>query len=204
MEAVSIGAALFLFYKPSVSYPSIREKIVEFFSQIRTSEHILLGFSSLLIAVSVFLSPWFAAKSAVRMSDPKAALFYFKKAVHRNPVHGHLLQNFGMFLSQTGENEPAERLIRAGIKYNRISSVRYKTYAEWLLANGQKDRGIDTLRTAISLNVKKSRSYIDFMDETGLNINEIRNALPHRVEPRIYLAEFLSDKGMQGDAERPI
>ena len=39
--------ALFLFYKPSVSYPSIREKIVEIFSQIRTSEHILLGFSSL-------------------------------------------------------------------------------------------------------------------------------------------------------------
>ena len=48
--------ALFLFYKPSVSYPSIREKIVEFFSQIRTSEHILLGFSSLLVAVSVFLT----------------------------------------------------------------------------------------------------------------------------------------------------
>ncbi|MBW2576219.1 MAG: O-antigen ligase family protein [Deltaproteobacteria bacterium] len=149
-----------------------------------------------------FLSPWFAAKSAVRMSDPEAALFYFKKAVHRNPAYGPLLQDFGMFLSQTGENEPAERLIRAGIKYNRISSVRYKTYAEWLLANGQKDRGIDTLRTAITLNVKKSRSYIDFMDEKGLNINEIRNALPHRVEPRIYLAEYLLDKGMQRDAER--
>ena len=149
-----------------------------------------------------FLSPWFAAKSAVRMSEPKAALFYFKKAVHRNPVYGPLLQEFGMFLSETGENEPAERLIRAGIKYNRISSVRYKTYAEWLLANGQKDRGIDTLRTAISLNVKKSRSYIDFMDEKGLNINEIRNALPHRVEPRVSLAEILLDKGMQDDAER--
>ena len=48
--------ALFLFYKPRVSYPSLREKIVEFFSQIRTGDHILLGFSSLLIALSVFLS----------------------------------------------------------------------------------------------------------------------------------------------------
>ena len=114
-----------------------------------------------------FLSPWFAAKSAVRMSEPKAALFYFKKAIHRNPVYGPLLQDFGMFLSETGENETAERFIRAGITHNRIRSGRYKTYAEWLLTNGQKDRGIDTLRTAISLNVKKSRSYIDFLENQG-------------------------------------
>jgi len=40
------------------------------------------------------------------------------------------------------------------------------------------------------------------MDEKGLNINEIRNALPHRVEPRVSLAEILLDKGMQDDAER--
>ena len=149
-----------------------------------------------------FLSPWFAAKSAIRNSDDGAALFYFKKAIHRNPVYGPLLQNFGMFLSETGRNETAERLLLAGIKYNRISSVRYKTYAEWLLANGQQDRGIDTMRTAISMNIKKSRSYIDFMDEKGLNLNEIRNALPHRVEPNVYLAEFLLDKGMQHEAER--
>ena len=149
-----------------------------------------------------FLSPWFAAKSAIRNSDNGVALFYFKKAIYRNPVYGPLLQDFGMFMSETGQNETAERLLRAGIKYNRISSVRYKTYAEWLLANGQKDRGIDAMRTAISMNIKKSRSYIDFMDEKGLSLDDIRNVLPDRVEPNVYLAEFLLDKGMQHEAER--
>jgi O-antigen ligase len=137
-----------------------------------------------------FLSPWFVAQSAIRMSDNEAALFYFKKAIHRNPVYGPLLQDFGKFMSDTGQSEIAEKLILAGIKYNRISSVRYKNYAEWLLATGHKDRGIDTMRTAISMNINKSRSYIDLMDEKGLNLDDIRNALPDRVEPIIFLPNF--------------
>ena len=148
-----------------------------------------------------FLGHWFAAQSAIRISDNEAALRYFKKAMHRNPVSGTLLQDFGEFMSETGKHDIAEKLILAGIKYNRISSVRYKTYAEWLLANNHKDRGIDTMRTAISMNIKKSRSYIDLMDEKGLSLDDIRNAIPDRVEPNIFLAEFLLDKGMQREAE---
>lgn len=146
--------------------------------------------------------PWFAAKHAIRIPDNESALVYFKKAIHRNPVCGPLLQDIGMFMSETGRNDTAERLIRAGIKYNRISSVRYKTYAEWLLSNGHKDQGIDTMRTAICMNIKKSRSYIDLMDELGLSFDDIRNALPDRVEPNVYFAEFLLDKDMLREAER--
>lgn len=149
-----------------------------------------------------FFGPWFAAQSAIRISDNEAALRYFKKAMHRNPVSGTLLQDFGEFMSETGQHDIAEKLILAGIKYNRISSVRYKTYAEWLLANNHKDRGIDTMRTAITMNIKKSRSYIDLMDEKGLSLDDIRNAIPDRVEPHIFLAEFLLDKKMQSEAER--
>ncbi len=138
-----------------------------------------------------FLGAWFAAKTASQMEDNETALFYFKKAVHRNPVYGPLLQDFGEFMSETGRPEIAERLFLAGIKYNRASSSRYRTYAEWLLANGERARGIDTMRTAIALNVRKSRSYIDFMDDNGLDLAEIRSALPDRVEPIIELAEYL-------------
>ena len=146
--------------------------------------------------------PWFAAKHAIRIPDNESALAYFKKAIRRNPVCGPLLQDMGMFMSETGRNDAAERLLRAGIKYNRISSIRYKTYAEWLLSNGHKDQGIDTMRTAISMNIKKSRSSIDLMDELGLSFEDIRNALPHRVEPNVYFAEFLSDKELPREAER--
>jgi len=48
--------ALFLSYKPSISYQSLREKIVEIFNHDRTNIYILLGFSSILIATSIFLS----------------------------------------------------------------------------------------------------------------------------------------------------
>ena len=148
-----------------------------------------------------FFSPWLLAKTFTQMGDDNKALFYFKKAVYRNPAYGPLLQDFGEFMSETGRPDIAERLILAGIKYNRINSNRYKTYAEWLLTNGNKAWGIDTMRTAILLNVGKSRYYIDFMDEKGLDLNEIRSALPDRVEPYIDLAEYLLDKGMQSEAE---
>jgi Tfp pilus assembly protein PilF len=145
--------------------------------------------------------PWFAAKHAMGVPDHESARVYFKKAIHRNPVCGPLLQDFGMFMSERSRDDAAERLIRSGIKYNRISSDRYKTYGEWLLSNGHKDQGIDIMRTAISMNIKKSRSYIDRMDELGLSIDDIRNALPHRVEPNVYFAEFLSDKELASEAE---
>ncbi len=149
-----------------------------------------------------FLAPWFAGKSAIRMGDNETALVYFKKALRKNPVYGDLLQDIGKFMSEIGRQDIAEKLLLAGIKYNRISSVRYKTYAEWLLSNGHKDQGIDTLRTAISMNIKKSRSYIDLMDELGLSFDDIKNALPDRVEPNVYFAEFLLDKDMLREAER--
>jgi O-antigen ligase/Tfp pilus assembly protein PilF len=51
-----LALSLFLFYKPDFSYGSLRERLSGFFSQRMTNVHILLGFSSLLIALSVFLS----------------------------------------------------------------------------------------------------------------------------------------------------
>jgi tetratricopeptide (TPR) repeat protein/O-antigen ligase len=47
---------LFLYYKPKTSYSSLREKIVEIFNHRRINTHIMLGFSLVLIATSVFLS----------------------------------------------------------------------------------------------------------------------------------------------------
>jgi Flp pilus assembly protein TadD/O-antigen ligase len=48
--------SLFLFYKPGVSYSSLREKLAELFAQRRTSTHILLGLAAVVMAASVFMS----------------------------------------------------------------------------------------------------------------------------------------------------
>jgi O-antigen ligase len=47
---------LFLFYKPRVSYASLREKMLELFSRRGTNMYILIGLALVLMAVSVFLS----------------------------------------------------------------------------------------------------------------------------------------------------
>src|SRR4030042_4546271 len=47
---------LFLFYKPHVTYRSFREKITEIFNRPTTNIYILLGFSAILIATSIFLT----------------------------------------------------------------------------------------------------------------------------------------------------
>ncbi len=47
---------LFLYFKPHVSYKSFREKITELFNLQKTNIHILLGFASVLIGTSVFLT----------------------------------------------------------------------------------------------------------------------------------------------------
>jgi len=47
---------LFLFYKPGVTYGSFRERVLGIFDHKMTNAHILLGFSSVLIATSIFLT----------------------------------------------------------------------------------------------------------------------------------------------------
>ncbi|MEW6052666.1 MAG: O-antigen ligase family protein [Nitrospirota bacterium] len=48
--------SLFLYYKPHVKNRSLREKIAELFNLQRTNIYLLLGFASVLIATSIFLT----------------------------------------------------------------------------------------------------------------------------------------------------
>lgn len=47
---------LFLFYKPRVSYGSFGERIAEMFNQKRMNMYMVLGFSAVLVATSIFVS----------------------------------------------------------------------------------------------------------------------------------------------------
>ena len=48
--------SLFLFYKPRSTYKSLRDKTAEIFTIQGTNVHILLGFSAVLVATSIFLT----------------------------------------------------------------------------------------------------------------------------------------------------
>ncbi len=49
--------SMFLFYKPVFAYgPTLRARLADTLSQIRTNKHLLLGMASVLVALSIFLS----------------------------------------------------------------------------------------------------------------------------------------------------
>ena len=57
MEMVfPVALSLFFFYKPHTTYKTLRRKIAEIFNVHRTNIHVLLGFSCVLIATSIFLT----------------------------------------------------------------------------------------------------------------------------------------------------
>jgi O-antigen ligase/Tfp pilus assembly protein PilF len=51
-----LALSLFLFYRPGFRYGALRERITEIFNQHVTNVHLLLGFSALLMATSIFVS----------------------------------------------------------------------------------------------------------------------------------------------------
>ena len=53
---VPLAAGLFIYYRPRYFNESLRDRAVEAFSNPRTNVHLLLGFSCVLMATSVFLS----------------------------------------------------------------------------------------------------------------------------------------------------
>ncbi|MDX9787061.1 MAG: O-antigen ligase family protein [Desulfobacterales bacterium] len=53
---IPIAVSLFLLMRPVVCYTSLRERIVEFFSQPRSHTYVLIGYGCILMAASVFVS----------------------------------------------------------------------------------------------------------------------------------------------------
>jgi Tfp pilus assembly protein PilF/O-antigen ligase len=74
-----IVIGLFLFYKPHVSYTSLREKIAELFNLEKTNIYLLLGFSAILIGTSVFLS---LSRSGIISLSVSMVFFGFMLLVH--------------------------------------------------------------------------------------------------------------------------
>lgn len=131
-----------------------------------------------------------------------AAFYHYKTAVYRNPVNGEYLQRLGLVLSEMHTYDRAEQLLQAGMTYDASNPERYKRYALWLLARGEREQGITIMRQAISMEPQKTKEYIALMVLNGLSDEAILDALPDRVQPHLLFADYLYEIGKQDRAEQ--
>lgn len=129
------------------------------------------------------------------------AVTQFISALARNPLNGDHLQNLGIAYAALLQNEKAEQLLKRGIAYDGSNSVRYKTYALWLLSQGKKDEALASLAAALALVPHRTRDYITLMILCGFTDDEIGRALPRRVTPHLAFGSYLSRIGKDAMAE---
>jgi O-antigen ligase/tetratricopeptide (TPR) repeat protein len=135
-------------------------------------------------------------------SDKEEALVQYEKAVSLDPPNAGYLQTLGLALSDSRENERADKLLRAGIDYDISNPVRYEVYSSWLISRGEKDAGLGYIRKAMALKPQKTREYITFLVLYGLDDEDIRSSLPDRVEPHLSFADYLGETGRDDLAEK--
>jgi O-antigen ligase len=130
-----------------------------------------------------------------------AALNLYRDAVRLCPANGEYLQRLGLVMSGLKQYRAAGELLRSGVKYDVSNPERYKRYALWLFAMGNREEGIRIVRESISMEPQKTREYVTLMILNGLNDDEILDALPERVEPHLIFADYLQKVGQDRMAE---
>ncbi len=144
---------------------------------------------------------YYIAQTDRLLGNHESAAQYYRKALKLKPVNAEYLQMYGLVLSELRQDSTAERLLLAGIRYDRQNTLRYQIYAPWLFARDRKDAGIDYLKKAISMEPEKTREYIAIMVINGLRDEEIMMAIPESSVPYVHFADYLVSTGNDTIAE---
>ncbi|MBW1940972.1 MAG: tetratricopeptide repeat protein, partial [Deltaproteobacteria bacterium] len=142
-----------------------------------------------------------AANTDYLLLKNETALEQYKKAIRLNPSNGEYLQQLGFFWADQGNPQTADRLIQAGTQCEISNALRYQRYATWLLARGKVEKGLKNMKTAISLDPDNINEYITLMVLNRLSEEQMREALPKKVAPYLFFAEYLHSIGKEVMAE---
>jgi O-antigen ligase/Tfp pilus assembly protein PilF len=123
------------------------------------------------------------------------------KSVKLNPSNAEYIQRLGFVLTEERRYEEAGKLLHAGIRYDISNPVRYEKYASWLLARGERERGMGIIKKAMDLRPSETRRLIATMVLYNLSDNEIQSALPGRVLPHLLFADYLHKTGEEEKAK---
>jgi len=119
----------------------------------------------------------------------------FQRSLLLQPLNSQHLRAYGLFLSKTGDGERAEKLLRAAITYDRTNPVVHTAFGTWLIGKGKTDEGLNTVKTAISLEPARTAEYISLLVLTGLSDQKIQEALPDAAQPHFIFAHYLEKTG---------
>ena len=136
------------------------------------------------------------------MADAVPALRAYQQAVCLSPLKGEYLQRLGMVYAGMKDTSRAGSLIRAGIAVEPKNPAVHTQYGLWLFDRGEREKGLAALRSAISLAPRSTREHIAALVLRGLKDEEIREALPQRVEPHLIFADYLHMTDREEQARR--
>jgi tetratricopeptide (TPR) repeat protein len=142
-----------------------------------------------------------AAQIETLLGNGRDDMRRYKRALSLNPLDSAHMQSLGLAMSAAGMTEKTDTLLQSGITYDRRNPERYRTYAVWLLSQGRKQKGSHIIKSAIALDQGRSREYITLMVLNGFSDEEMLQALPEKVVPRLSFADYLSMTGNADMAE---
>ncbi len=144
---------------------------------------------------------WIAAGANLTRGEGGEALANGLLGLRLDPADGLHLQRLGDLYSRLGDQERAERLFRAGTVLDPTRPAVHRLYGEWLLSQGEKDKGVRALARWIELSPGKTREFVALLRSHGLDDGEIAAALPARVRPHLEFADLLLQAGDARQAE---
>ncbi len=149
---------------------------------------------------------FFALANLKAFQQKSGYLENYKKAIYSNPTNGEYLQRIGLVLAWSNKGENTNKLLKSGCQSDIHNPEKYKTYADWLFSIDKKERAVESLKKALSvehkLNRIKVQEYIYLMVINDISENEMRDIMPPRVMPMLVLADYLSEIGKDEKAEK--
>jgi O-antigen ligase/tetratricopeptide (TPR) repeat protein len=145
--------------------------------------------------------PYYIGDIEMQRADMEQAAVQIKKALRLSPVNGAYLQKLGLIYSGHRNYELADRLLQSGIRSDISDPLRYRIYASWLISRGEKQKGLKYIRTGISMEPDKTRTYIALMVLHKISDEEIKSVLPETARPYMQFADYLDKTGKEKMAE---
>ncbi len=146
--------------------------------------------------------PYVAANIEMRLSDSNAAIENYKQAISLSPLNGEYLQRLGLSVSDKGDIDRGEKLIKAGIANDISNASRYKIYVLYLFSKNRKEDALSYIKKSLVISPDKSEDFVMLMMLRGISDEEMVRALPEQTLSYLAFADYLSLAGKNDAAEK--
>lgn len=164
------------------------EIAVEQYDQVQQ----FLGYAAVLAPLNHHY-PFLLADAAAKAGLMELAVSRYQTALRLKPTDALTMQEFGHLLERLGQSAQAEQLLKVAIQRDVQSPDGYAEYADWLIAKGRIQVGLDQMRSAIKRDHAHARDYIDSMAYWGVETQEMAGAIPDLARPCLAMAEYCQE-----------